>query len=293
MLFVVFFIALLSGLSYAQMFLPLQQGNFWKYQYSEDYGGDEFKSTYYSFLYFADVNSNYIIQGKPYHKIVSIPSGNVMGYCRLREDGLYVYRLGDGNGNYSGEACYYKPNMAVGDTLPTPSNPFPLVMQLQQPLLVFDKQTIGKTLSGWGSTAPFYNTYSEDFGMISSIDQGIFQIQFRLLGCVIDGSVYGDTTVTTGVDKQTPDIKVFSLQQNYPNPFNPSTNIVYTLTQSGLVHLQVFDLLGNEVATLVNEIQPAGQHQAVFTAGELPSGIYICRMQSGSQTLFRKMTLLK
>jgi len=86
---------------------------------------------------------------------------------------------------------------------------------------------------------------------------------------------------------------VFSLAQNYPNPFNPSTKIAYSLKNSGKVTLTVFDLLGKQVATLVNGIQSAGPHEAVFSAGGLSSGIYFYRIETSAGSLTHKMVLMK
>ncbi|MEX0843958.1 MAG: DUF5689 domain-containing protein [Balneolaceae bacterium] len=87
----------------------------------------------------------------------------------------------------------------------------------------------------------------------------------------------------------------FSLGQNYPNPFNPSTVISYQLAENSSVTLQVFDLLGREVATLVNgERRAAGEHQVTFEAGNLSSGVYIYRLSTGNgQHLMKKMLLVK
>lgn len=86
----------------------------------------------------------------------------------------------------------------------------------------------------------------------------------------------------------------FSLLQNYPNPFNPSTTITYSIKNEGLVKLSVYNLLGKEVAELVNEWKPAGIYSLNFrAAGDLPSGIYLYRLQSGGFTETRKFTLLK
>ncbi len=85
----------------------------------------------------------------------------------------------------------------------------------------------------------------------------------------------------------------FSLAQNYPNPFNPSTKIAYTLKNSGKVTLTVFDLLGKQVATLVNSIQTAGSHQAVFSGSGLSSGVYFYRLQTSEGSLIHKMVLMK
>src|SRR5690625_1348617 len=80
---------------------------------------------------------------------------------------------------------------------------------------------------------------------------------------------------------------------NYPNPFNPSTIIRYQLPENGPVTLQVFDLLGRQVAELVNEVQSAGMHSIHFNAEHLSSGLYIYRLQTGEQVLTQQMSLIK
>ena len=85
----------------------------------------------------------------------------------------------------------------------------------------------------------------------------------------------------------------FSLNQNYPNPFNPSTKISYSLATDSKVMLKVYNILGAEVLTLVNETQKAGAHTIQFNASNLPSGVYIYRLQADNFTATRKLTLLK
>jgi hypothetical protein len=85
----------------------------------------------------------------------------------------------------------------------------------------------------------------------------------------------------------------FNLEQNYPNPFNPSTTIKYTLGERSAVTLKVYDVLGNEVANLVNTTQEAGQHSINFDASSLSSGLYIYTLNTGNFTSSKKMMLLK
>jgi len=85
----------------------------------------------------------------------------------------------------------------------------------------------------------------------------------------------------------------YELGQNYPNPFNPSTHISYTLPQSGHVTVKVFNVLGQEVATLVNSVHSAGSHRVSFDAAGLSSGIYIYQIQAGTNMATRKMVLMK
>ena len=85
----------------------------------------------------------------------------------------------------------------------------------------------------------------------------------------------------------------FVLDQNYPNPFNPSTKISFSLEEAAPTQLVVYNMLGQKVATLVNERLSAGEHTFNFKADNLSSGIYIYRLQSANQSLTKRMTLIK
>jgi hypothetical protein len=85
----------------------------------------------------------------------------------------------------------------------------------------------------------------------------------------------------------------FRLEQNFPNPFNPTTNIDYELGESQLVMLKVFDAVGKEVTTLVNERQYPGKHEVVFSGKGLPSGIYFYQLITKNYLTTKKMVLLK
>jgi hypothetical protein len=85
----------------------------------------------------------------------------------------------------------------------------------------------------------------------------------------------------------------YALEQNYPNPFNPSTIIRYSLPAGGYVSLKVFNLLGQEVASLVDGVQEAGQYAKTWDASGMPDGVYFYRLGSGSFSKMNRMTLLK
>ena len=88
-------------------------------------------------------------------------------------------------------------------------------------------------------------------------------------------------------------ISEFELSQNYPNPFNPSTSIQYAVSSPQFVSLKVYDVLGNEIATLVNEEKAAGTYEVDFYGTVLPSGIYFYKLQAGSFAETKKMVLLR
>jgi hypothetical protein len=85
----------------------------------------------------------------------------------------------------------------------------------------------------------------------------------------------------------------YSLSQNYPNPFNPSTTIAYSILKDGLVTLKVYDVLGKEVVTLINEVQSAGTKNIIFDASDLSSGVYYYQLVSGEFTSIKKLILMK
>jgi hypothetical protein len=85
----------------------------------------------------------------------------------------------------------------------------------------------------------------------------------------------------------------FALAQNYPNPFNPTTKITYTIAQPGLVNVTVYNIFGEQVAVLVNDVKGAGEYSVDFNAKNLASGVYFYRMETGNISLVKKMMLLK
>ena len=111
---------------------------------------------------------------------------------------------------------------------------------------------------------------------------------------------FNESNAPVSVEFDIPNLipKSFALQQNYPNPFNPTTNIVYELPVGAKVKLEVFNILGQKVRTLVNKDQAIGQHQIQWDGNDdlglkVGSGIYIYRLDAGTFTESRKMLLLK
>ncbi len=138
-------------------------------------------------------------------------------------------------------------------------------------------------INGNGTTTEIthYNFIDEN------VNDGTYN--YRLKQIDYDGSFEYSSIIE--VEVETP--SDFFLSQNNPNPFNPSTQINYSIKKAGLVQLRVYDILGKEIATLVNTNKEAGNYSIEFNANQLPSGIYIYRMQSGSFVSSKKMILLK
>lgn len=116
-----------------------------------------------------------------------------------------------------------------------------------------------------------------------------------LKGCVINDTLYGDTTnIITSIKDLLEYIPThFRLYQNYPNPFNPTTIIKYQLPEESHVVITLYDMLGREVAELVNKQQAAGYYEFSFDGSELSSGMYIYKITAGSFTDSKKLLLVK
>ncbi len=105
--------------------------------------------------------------------------------------------------------------------------------------------------------------------------------------------VYQQQTITAVEDDQTTIPTVFKLEQNYPNPFNPSTIIKFAVPEKSNVVIKIYDILGSEIVTLVNEEMDAGWYQRSFNANGYSSGIYLFRMEAGNYVNTKKMILLR
>lgn len=102
-----------------------------------------------------------------------------------------------------------------------------------------------------------------------------------------------DPSSSTSTDNGKQTTENFRLEQNYPNPFNPSTVVGFQLSVAGQATLKVYDILGREVAVLVNETLPAGAHSVTFDASNLTSGVYLYKLEAGGMTMTKRMTLVK
>jgi hypothetical protein len=95
------------------------------------------------------------------------------------------------------------------------------------------------------------------------------------------------------VEDENSNVYSFNLEQNYPNPFNPTTTLSFVIGHRSFVTLKVYDVLGNEIATLVNEEKPAGSYEVEFDAKDLTSGIYFYQLRAGEFSQTKKMILMK
>ena len=157
----------------------------------------------------------------------------------------------------------------------------------------------------WGTSASSYTQFSVPISPSAAPDSAWIEIVITSsTGTAHAGSTFKIDDLSfgagsTGVQEaKSASPASFALSQNYPNPFNPSTKISYQLSTEGLVRLEVYDIMGRTLTTLVNEEKPAGQFTATFDASQFPSGTYFYRLnvtarngKSFSQT--NKMILMK
>ncbi len=163
-------------------------------------------------------------------------------------------------------------------------------------------------LDGQGAIAGYGMSDGNGMFSISMVSSGSYTLVADKQGYTssstsvpVSGSTYSvpvsDVTLSpespTSVSLPTGTPMSYQLDQNYPNPFNPTTVIQYSLPQASNVTLRVFNILGQEVATLVNAVEPAGTHRAIVDGKGLASGVYIYRLQAGTFTDVKRMVLLK
>lgn len=137
---------------------------------------------------------------------------------------------------------------------------------------------------GKGTTSePQHYSYSDRLADIES-----FKLYYRLKQIDFTGSYEYSDMIEVDIAPS-----AFSLSQNYPNPFNPATKIIFTISEAGFTSLKIYDVIGNEVATLINEVKQPGEYEIEYSSEELSSGIYFYQLKSGSFIQTKKMIMAK
>lgn len=149
-------------------------------------------------------------------------------------------------------------------------------------------------------------TFTVELSKLTRSGGGVFSgndvemIVFRMLGNGIQPTAYAINVkdlqfngASVPIEEEVELPTAITLEQNYPNPFNPATQIRFATEKAQNITLKVYNLLGQEVATLVNGKVAAGEHQITFSANDLASGVYVYRLQAGDRLISRKMLLLK
>lgn len=281
-------------------FDPISVGNKWVYNGTSSFNGN-FE---YNYVKNKTVLKDTLINGKSYRKIEYVKR-----YSNYPTDYSYSYqyeRIDTSNGlvyffdeNSGNESLADDLNIIEGDSLNAsryfPVNPYTFCTLTS----LFTEFNLDKMARSYMTSGLGFSYYSYrmamDVGMVY-LNQSIEDRNNteKLKGFVIDGKLTGDTVLVVGVNDLVNNIPAaFKLKQNYPNPFNPSTKISYSLSSSSRVTLDVFDVLGNKIASLVNEEKPAGVHEVNWNASQNSSGVYFYRIKAGSFVETKKMLLLK
>ncbi|MBD3290593.1 T9SS type A sorting domain-containing protein [candidate division KSB1 bacterium] len=156
----------------------------------------------------------------------------------------------------------------------------------------------GRDIGGQAGTPDLATIYNFD-PMFEDAANGDFTLMpgSPAYGKALDGAALGDlnwaTNATSVLNNETAAPAGFALSQNYPNPFNPTTTISYSLDKKSNVKLQIFDITGAVVETLVNSDNQAGHHSVTWDASNVASGIYFYQIRAEGQSITKKMTLLK
>jgi hypothetical protein len=272
-------LAILSSYQiYAQGVFPLQEGNIWQYQSSDPFNPMPLESKI--------IGDTLLSNAKRY----SMLTGFTLGTNFLRQEGLKVYAY---DRTDSTEYVLFDFAAGLNDTLSHHSNG-------QRTVVAGGKHTYPSTSSSYwiffelAGTGPgsyvFYNwTIEDSIGLTAlTMEPGN---SWNLSGAIVNGRLIGTITGILGETHALPARPV--LQQNYPNPFNPWTTIPYELPRPSHVTLTVYDVLGREVATLVNGVEEPGYKSVQFNASDMASGVYFCRLQSGNVVDTKKILLLR
>jgi len=156
------------------------------------------------------------------------------------------------------------------------------MFEIERKSVVAEYTTMGY-VEGYGTT-----TEQQEYSYIdNSVETGTYYYRLKQ----IDFS--GQYEYSDEIEVEVLGPLTFALEQNYPNPFNPSTLIKYSVPEDGFVKLSVYNLIGEEISVLMNEMVEAGFYEVAFNAASLPSGTYFYRLQAGNTVQVKKMILLK
>ena len=161
--------------------------------------------------------------------------------------------------------------------------------------IVVDGQNISVTAWADGEAMPDTATYSYEalttteapsFILVGVTDDDSSSVQ-------IDELWYNETPTGLGISDEAPIASRYELGQNYPNPFNPTTHIRFNIPETANAKLTVFNVMGEEVATLVNGVMQAGGHTVSWNAASMPTGVYFYQLESGNFSQTKKLLLVK
>ncbi len=276
---------------------PLAIGNRWVYDsYSIEIGMYGTLSSIFIGTLYMEVTKDTLIENKKYFVLKDdyISAAVFPPKMFLRIDSLsgFIYRYWP---ELSGEYIFHNLNAEVGDTIFNPQYPdMPFyILDEERPINYLEIDTYERRYWEY-LPCSCYHTLVKGFGLERTYFNEYGGGENVLKGCVINGVLYGDTTLTEVNEKVNTIPIEFKLEQNYPNPFNPSTTISWQSPVGSHQTIKLYDVLGKEIETLVDEFQEAGTHSTLYIVkSALPSGIYFYQIKAGDFIQTKKMILLK
>ena len=260
-----------QSLDSARAYYPLAIGDIWQYAYADLW----INPPAYESFQTRSISSDTVLQNALRYFVISTKGSPIKTYLRMDSATATVYSW-NGTTDVTAESLQARPGDHVGSLICSAGSQS--VFGDTIPVKSFMVPGGGYTLGyGFGMVS----TYDESFGL----PRGDILLYAR-----IDGKEYG--TMLSVTDARSVPIH-FTLNQNFPNPFNPATKIKYSIEKSDFVMLRVFDGLGREISTLVNQLEPPGDHEAIFDGKGLATGIYRYRLTVGNESLSKQMILLK
>jgi hypothetical protein len=261
---------------YDDFIFPLHIGDEFYYYVYPDGGGSSWPET--------DIvkvtTDTLMLNGKHYFELVS---QKFSAPHFLRKDGLQIFQYSPKD---SAEFLRFDFSKSEGDTITTFAENQGSIVLSQ--MLNDERRKFVFEGMPYNFNDFWHVEITDSIGMTRFFNVGP---DWQWIGATINGKEYG---TILSVDNHGRDVPTdYSLSQNYPNPFNPTTTINYQLPTTSYVSLKVYDAIGREITTLVNELKNAGNYTATFNASQLSSGLYFYVLKAGSFTSTRKMLLLK
>ena len=278
-------------------FLPMQVGNIWVYRCTQS--GTPPSCGICTNRIRVNITNTSILNGKTYYQsqvAAILISGSCPGPCNSNILNFDSYvRIDSATANvleYStNSGCPYRPNELLKDSIKArlldsiryncqqPSQWTAYVCRDTNNITIFGESRQFRSYSVQGFEGGQGRSYVKGLGISSSGSQSVYcNNQSQLVGCVINGVVYGDTGFMVGVNKISHEIpESFSLAQNYPNPFNPNTVISFQIPVTAFAIVKIYDISGNEIQTLINEQLKPGSYEVEFDGTNFSSGVYFYR----------------
>jgi hypothetical protein len=285
--------------STALSFYPLTTGNYWEYKETLF----EYPYIFGEHYFYVQVTGDTLLTNGKTYKIIKKEylDSLYIDYYYERVDSITgnVFRYNDRYPFYNhDEYLIDSLKAAIGDTYFSERlfhgiDRSQTILDREDVDDLFNQKLLVRTFYGITWVPGYKYQLAQMIGLIRFIAWGESRsTEIALQYANIDGTEYGkqvEVGITTPPQRPT----TFKLYQNYPNPFNPTTAISYQLSTDRVVDVSIYNMLGQKVATLVSEKQPAGTYNVSWNASDFTSGVYFCRLTTNETTLTKKMLLVR